>query len=97
MRVSAITCNPMPRLAKTNVRCASPKQPEEVVENKVAFKGLMGKVLGGTLGAGVIGLITAASLATVGIAGAVVLIAAEVGGAVAGGAIGDKVTGKDED
>lgn len=63
-----------------------------------SFKGFSGKAVGGLLGAGFAGLCALATMATpVGWIAAATLVASEAGGAVIGGAIGDKITGKDED
>lgn len=61
------------------------------------FKSTGGKIVGGLLGAGFTGLLTIATIATTGPAAALVLLAAETGGALGGGALGHALTGKDDD
>ena len=73
-------------------------QHQKLNENNVAFKGLIGKVGGGGIGAGIAGLCALASMATpVGWVALATLVASEAGGAIIGGVIGDKIEGKDDD
>lgn len=98
MKINSIVNSNINKLQKTNKRgfCSAVKNNECNNKNQIAFKSTIGKVAGGALGAAGAGLFTLASMATGGIFAAIALIAAETGGAVIGGAIGDAVTGDDD-
>ena len=73
-------------------------QHQKLNENNVAFKGFIGKISGGGIGAGIAGLCALASMATpAGWIALATLVASEAGGALIGGVIGDKIEGKDDD
>lgn len=74
------------------------KKTSDLGRDNVTFKGSMGKLTGGALGAGIAGLCAVAAMATpVGWVAAATLVAAETGGAILGGALGDAIEGKDEE
>lgn len=83
---------------RQNVQTSLLTSSDNVTTEQIAFKGMLGKCAGGILGAGFAGLCALAAMATpAGWIAAATLIASEAGGAVVGGAIGDKITGKDEE
>lgn len=84
-------------VVKNNIRHSD--EIGSVDKEQLAFKGYGGKVFGGIFGAGLAGLCTLAAMATpVGWAAAVTtLLTSEIGGAVIGGAVGDKIEGKTEE
>ena len=84
--------------ARQNVRTNLIAPSDNTASGQLAFKGMIGKCTGGILGAGFAGLCALATMATpVGWIAAATFLASEAGGAVIGGAIGDKISGKDED
>ena len=102
MRVQAISTHQFANYKKTNnvkqEYCSPIKSFQTNSKEQVAFKGFLGKITGGALGAGFAGLCALATMATpVGWVAAAALLTAEAGGAVIGGAIGDKISGKDEE
>lgn len=65
--------------------------------NNTAFRGTVGKIGGGLIGAGIASLAAIAALANpVSLVGGVVTLLCQAGGAAAGGKIGDKIEGKDD-
>lgn len=102
MRINAVDVSPYQTYGKANQAKRSVKsnfkvQTQNLADDNIAFRGLLGKVGGGGIGAGLAGLCALASMATpVGWIAAATLLAAETGGAVVGGIIGDKIEGKDD-
>ncbi len=103
MRINNI--NPAIYQAK-NLKCAVRKnssdsltrQNNQITSDQVAFKGTGGKLIGGGLGLAFAGLIAIAGMGTPATWIALTsLISSEIGGAVIGGMIGDKIEGKDKD
>ena len=100
MRVNSVNMVQSGNLSRLrNVKVQSiTKNTSDLGKDNVTFKGSIGKVAGGALGAGVAGLCAIAAMATpVGWVAAATLIAAETGGAILGGAVGDALEGKDEE
>lgn len=97
MRVNSVNMVQSGNLSRLrNVKVQSiTKNTSDLGKDNVTFKGSIGKVAGGALGAG---LCAIAAMATpVGWVAAATLIAAETGGAILGGAVGDAIEGKDEE
>ena len=100
MRINSVLTVPAKNFSKQHRTELQSKcqNVSEINNNSIAFKGFMGKTTGGLIGAGVAGLCTLAAMATpVGWVAAAALVASEAGGAIIGGAIGDKIEGKDDD
>jgi predicted lipid-binding transport protein (Tim44 family) len=101
MRVGSISTYQASSLRNTNKVYKNEthflKTNDSTEKNQVAFKGTLGKLLGGTVGVFGAGFLTLATLTPAGLAVAAVAIAADIGGAVVGAAIGDAIEGKDED
>lgn len=100
MRVNSVNMVQSGNLSRLrNVKVQSiTKNTSDLGKDNVTFKGSIGKVAGGALGAGGAGLCAIAAMATpVGWVAAATLIAAETGGAILGGAVGDAIEGKDEE
>lgn len=103
MRINAVNISLYQTYGKANqakrpVKSNFKVQTQNSANDNIAFKGVIGKVSGGGIGAGIAGLCAIASMATpVGWVAAATLLAAEAGGAVVGGILGDKIEGKDDD
>ena len=102
MRINAINTFSNPDYRKRNQVIRKTQftnlQHTKSSNDNVTFKGLIGKIGGGGIGAGIAGLCAIASMATpVGWLAIATLVASEAGGAVLGGIIGDKIEDKDED
>ena len=100
MRVSPISvnyCGQSKNNLKSRKANVSNRSLLEQPKDQLAFKGFGGKITGGLTGAGIAGLCALSALTPVGWLATLTFVAAEAGGALIGGAIGDKLTGKDED
>ena len=65
--------------------------------NNITFNGIKGRVIGGAIGASLAGLGTIIALANpVGLVAAATLAAAEVGGAIVGGKVGDIIENEED-
>ena len=100
MRISPISISTNQYSCKkvTNFEQSSSRNLSAPHIGNTNFKGIKGKVFGGTIGGSLAALVALATMTTpVGWIATATLAASELGGIIVGGKIGDKIEGEDSD